>query len=798
MVLNKYITARAAIVAVLWTCTGSLTNAADGPDFSREIRPLLADRCFACHGPDEHKREAELRLDSFDSLTADRDGRAVVVPGTPDESELIRRIVSSDEDELMPPPHVRKPLSKKEIGLLRRWVEAGAEFSAHWAYAQPKVRPAPNVIRMKWPANWIDLFILNRLEAESLHPAIEADPVTLVRRLHFDLTGLPPDPDVVKKFAAEPSNAAWEKLVDRLLASDAHAERMAVYWLDLVRFADTVGYHGDQDHSISPYRDWVIDAFALNMPFDQFTREQLAGDLLPNSNVDQKIASGYNRLLQTSHEGGVQPKEYLSIYAADRVRNVSAVWLGATVGCAQCHDHKYDPYTSKDFYSLAAFFADLDEDQHFRVGSNGLPTKRPPEIKVHSRREREELAKLERQLTDVESKLKESADNAELQQQKEDLSRTIDTLKKAMRLTMISVAKTPREMRVLPRGNWLDDSGPVVTAAVPEFLGTCAKSTEGRSTRLDLANWICDAESGIGGLTSRVFVNRFWYLMFGNGLARNLDDLGGQGSPPEHPELLDQLAVEFLKSKWNVRHMLKLIVTSRTYRQSSTWTDQLRKRDPQNKLLARQNTFRLSAEMIRDNALAVSGLLVRKVGGASVKPYQPAGYYRHLNFPQRKYTHHADDRQWRRGLYVHWQRQFLHPMLKAFDAPTREECTAQRPRSNTPLAALTLLNDPTFTEAARTFAARLLTEMAEDKTDGRLRLGMELAISRNPDGKELQALRDLLQSATEYYREHPAEAEKVRSAGLAAAGEKMDSIQLAAWTAVARALLNLDESMTRN
>lgn len=772
--------------------------AADVPDFNREVRPLLSDRCFACHGPDAAHREAELRLDDRENLTADREGYAVVVPGKPNESALLQRILSSDPDIVMPPPHLNKPLTESEVDILRRWIAAGAEFPVHWAYVPPENQPAPNVRQVLWPHSWVDNFILARLESEGLHPAADADPVTLVRRLYFDLTGLPPHPQVTDKFAANPSTSALEELVDNLLASDAHAERMAVYWLDLVRYADTVGYHGDQDHSISPYRDWVIDAFATNMPFDQFTREQLAGDLLPDSTIDQKIASGYNRLLQTSHEGGVQPKEYLAIYAADRVRNVSAVWLGATVGCAQCHDHKYDPYTAKDFYSLAAFFADLDEDQHFRVGGNSLPTKRPPEIRVHTRREREQLAKLQQQLTDIETQLKDSPADERLLEANKQLGFAIDDLQSAARLTMISVAKQPRPMRLLPRGNWLNDSGPAVLPAVPQFMGETPAADGSRATRLDLANWLCDPQQGVGLLTARVFVNRFWYLLFGTGLAADLDDFGGQGAAPEHPELLDQLALEFVKSHWNVRQMLKTIVMSRTYQQSSAWPESLRERDPGNVLYARQSSYRLPAEMIRDNALEISGLLVHKVGGASVKPYQPAGYYRHLNFPQRKYSADKDEGQWRRGLYVHWQRQFLHPMLRAFDAPSREECTAQRPHSNTPLAALTLLNDPTFVEAARAFAARILTESAEPSNESRLNFALRLAVCRRPDDHERQVFMNLIEESTAYYRNHPEAAAETVKVGLAEKPTALSDVELAVWTTVARAILNLDETMTRN
>jgi mono/diheme cytochrome c family protein len=351
-------------------------------DYNRDVRPILSDNCFACHGPDATHREADLRLDKEASAKEDRGGYAAIVSGKPDESELLRRVASEDESERMPPAETGEALTPGEIETLRRWIAAGAPWSEHWAYTTPSRSPLPEVKNEARPSNWIDYYILSRLEDEGFQPAPEADRVTLARRLHFDLTGLPAAYRDVAAFAADNSPGAYERLVDRLLASPAFGERMAVYWLDLVRYADTVGYHGDQEHHASSYRDWVIDAFNANLPFDRFTREQLAGDLLPESGPDQKIASAYNRLLQTSHEGGVQAKEYLAIYGADRVRNVSLVWMGATVGCAQCHDHKFDPYTAKDFYSLQAFFADVDEAQHLKKGVDRSPTVRPPEDKI--------------------------------------------------------------------------------------------------------------------------------------------------------------------------------------------------------------------------------------------------------------------------------------------------------------------------------------------------------------------------------------------------------------------------------
>ncbi len=784
-------TAFLAFVACAWSAepNGRL-------DFNRDIRPILSDNCFFCHGPDADDRQADLRLDTFEGATADLGGYAAVVPGKPDESELVARITAEDPEMRMPPADSHKKLEADEIKRLIRWVAEGAAYSQPWAYVKPKKHPLPDVSAPEWPVNWVDRFVLARLEHQGLAPSPEADRVTLIRRLHFDLVGLPPSPEDVDAFlaaAATDFETAWQQAIDRLLASPHFGERMAVYWLDLVRYADTVGYHGDQDHNISPYRDWVIDALNDNMPFDQFTREQLAGDLLPEATVDQRIASGYNRVLQTSHEGGVQEKEYLAIYAADRIRNLSNVWMGATMGCAQCHDHKYDPYTTKDFYSMVAFFADIDENAHLNperrkgLSFDKLPTPRPPEIEVLSRRERHVLSQLEARLRQAEAQ----------GQPTEPIAEQIASLKKQARKTMITVAlEQPRIIRVLPRGNWLDDSGEIVEPAIPAFFGKLETGGR-RATRLDLANWLVDPQYGVGGLTARVFANRFWYLFFGTGISRSLDDFGGQGEPPANPELLDNLAVAFYESGWDVKAMVRLLVTSRAYRQSSLASPELRERDPYNQLVARQSRFRLPAEFVRDTVLAVSGLLVDRLGGPSVRPYQPAGYYRHLNFPKRKYTAHTDSRQWRRGLYVHWQRQFLHPMLKAFDAPSREECTAQRPRSNTPNAALVLLNDPTFVEAARVFAARILDE-GGDSFDSRLDRAFRLAVSRTPDVEERRVLKELLDKNRTAYQSHPEAAEALLKVGIAPAPAQHAPVELAAWTAVARAILNMSETITRN
>lgn len=772
-----------------------LSSAADEAlRYNRDVRPILSDNCFSCHGPDANHREAGLRLDIEDEAKA-----YVIDPGSPEKSDLIARITADDPGLRMPPPDSGKTLSEEEVRRLEKWVEQGAPYEPYWAYVPPRWHAAPEVNRSDWPDGWIDHWILADLESRGLQPSADADPITLLRRVCFDLTGLPPTPEQARAFAADPTLAAYERLVDSLLASPAFGERMAVYWLDLVRYADTVGYHGDQDHNISPYRDYVIDALNDSLPFDQFTREQIAGDLLPEATIDQRIASGYNRLLQTSHEGGVQPKEYLAIYAADRVRNLSNVWMGATVGCAQCHDHKFDPFTITDFYSLAAFFADVDEAQHFTQGSNSLPTARPPEIEVLSRRERSRVQTLENLIAELDRRLEkaEGDERALLEAERAELDQQRQRVEQSARLTMVTQSIEPRPMRVLPRGNWLDESGPRVEAAVPAFLGQLPVG-ERRATRLDLANWLTDADSGVGGLTARVMVNRFWYLMFGRGISGSLDDFGGQGEPPDHPELLDNLAIEFVRSGWDVKHMMKQLAMSRAYRQGSFATPELRQMDPYNRLVARQARFRLPAEMVRDNALAVGGLLVREIGGRSVKPYQPLGYYQHLNFPRRVYVPDRGSEQWRRGAYVHWQRQFLHPMLKALDAPSREECTAQRSRSNTPLEALALLNDPTFLEAARAFASRILAS-EHVTTPQRLDYAFELALSRAPDPTEREVLTSLLAAEQARYRDDPASAEELLDgSGPPQNPSGLDPVQLAAWTSLCRALLNLNEAVTRN
>ena len=807
-----------AAAALAVACLVSSAAADRVPDFNRDIRPLLSHNCFACHGPDEHDRRGGLRLDDRDAAVAELEsGSRAIVPGHPEESELVARLHQTDPDVVMPPPESNHVLTAEQKQLLAAWIAAGAPYAPHWAYVGPRRHGPPAVKDASWSINWIDPFVLARLEAEGIAPGHDADPLTLMRRATFDLTGLPPSPAEVEEYLADIRPDRYERLVDRLLVSPRHAERLAAWWLDIVRYADTVGYHGDQPHSISPYRDWVIKAFLDDVPFDRFTELQLAGDLVgPREGEhaeDPMLASAYNRLLQTTHEGGLQAKEYRAIYQADRIRSVSGAWMGATVGCAQCHDHKYDPYTAADFYRLGAFFADIDDEKHLKNAGfgkqnlNSLPTIRSPEIAIVGPFERPRAEQLEAEIHSLESRLpplvlppwaqpSEPEPDALVADRKrlDALTKERSSLNRELMIT--KALPEPRTVRILPRGNWMDDSGDMVEPAIPAFLGTL-KAAGTRPTRADLARWLVTPvkDGGIGEFTARVTANRIWAVFFGAGLCQSLGDFGGQGELPDHPELLDELALEFMGHDWSIRDLVRTIVTSRAYRMPSAASPDLLARDPDNRLLARQGRWRLPAENIRDTALAASGLLVERLGGASVHPYQPAGYYRHLNFPQREYQPDDDDCQWRRGLYVHWQRMFLHPQLLAFDAPTREECTAVRMRSNTPKAALVLLNDPTFVEAARKLAELAIKNGGSD--DEKLAFLWKRTLSRAPDTEELTLARGLLARRRADYSADPKAAAELLAVGIAPRDKNLDERELAAWAATSRAVLNLHEAIAR-
>ena len=772
----------ALVIAVCATAAADSRPATEPVAFNRDIRPLLSDNCFSCHGPDAGHRQADLRLDVRDEAVS----AGAIVPGKAAESPIVERILSTDPDLVMPPPEAHKSLDPRQQALLARWIDEGAVYEKHWAYEPPVKAPVPE------GADPIDHLVRRRLAAVGLEPAAEADRRTLIRRLAFDLTGLPPTPEEVDAFVADPAADAYAKVVERLLASPHYGERMAIGWLDVVRFADTIGYHSDNPRNVWPYRDYVIRSFNDNKPFDRFTIEQLAGDLLPDADQETRIGSAFNRLLLTTEEGGAQAQDYEARMLTDRVRAVGAVWLGQTTGCAGCHDHKFDPITMRDFYSLGAFFADLDEPAIGKRGDGLL---------LASPEERAQLADLDAAVAAAKDRLRGVVPRLDAPEILAAAQTAVAAAEKergaffaALPKCLVSAKKArPNVVRILPRGNWMDETGEVVKPAFPGYL-PAPDLGDREPDRLDLARWLVSRDHP---LTARVVMNRLWKQFFGTGLARVLDDLGAQGEPPANPELLDWLACEFMDSRWDVKHMVRTIVTSATYRQTAVASAERIAADPGNRLLARQSAWRLDAELVRDVVLDTAGLLVPTVGGPSVKPYQPDGYWENLNFPTRTYPADTGPGQHRRGLYTWWQRSFLHPSMLAFDAPSREECCAERSRSNIPQQALVLLNDPTYVEASRGLAARIVKEGGAAPEE-RLAWAWRQVLQRLPRVEELETAMPLYRRHRAAYEADPAAATALAKVGLAPVPADIDQAELAAWTHVARVLFNLHETITRN
>jgi hypothetical protein len=643
------------------------------------------------------------------------------------------------------------------------------------------------------------------LQSQHLQSSPPADKATLIRRVTLDLTGLPPTLEEVDAFLKDESPDAYERVVDRLLASPHYGERMALDWLDVARYADTHGYHIDAGRDMTRWREWVIDAFNANKPFDQFTVEQLAGDLLPNATVDQKVASGFNRNHMINFEGGAVPEEYHTAYLVDRVNTTGTVWLGLTVACAQCHDHKYDPIKQREYYQLYAFFNNLPEK-----GLDGNKGNAAPAIKTPTAAQQQQLDALAAGAAPLRPSLADPA----LRPLAVILQNLQTQLDASVRTTMVmQEMPTPRETHVLLRGQY-DKPGDVVTPNIPTLNGALpplgtqdsaglspSKAALRTPNRLDLARWIVSKDNP---LTARVIVNRYWQAYFGTGIVKTAEDVGTQGEWPTHPELLDYLASRFIASGWDVKAMQRLIVTSATYRQSSRATPDLIAKDPENRLLARGPRVRLPAEFIRDQALAISGLLNPEIGGASVSPYQPAGLWEELmsrsdgaNWTAQTYTQSHGKDLYRRTMYTFWKRTSPPPTLSTFDAPDREVCTVRRSRTNTPLQALVLMNDPTYLEASRKLAERLLTGNT-DTADQRLTTAFRLATARTPGTAELDLLRRALDQHRAKYRAHPDLAQKLLKIGESPVNEKLDAPELAAWTLVSSVLLNLDETVTKN
>lgn len=708
-------------------------------DFNQDIRPILSNTCFRCHGPDEAERKAGLRLDTRAGAMKDLDGVAAIVPGKPELSEMLARISAPDPDDVMPPPEAGERLSPSDVATIERWIRAGAPYAEHWAYVKPGQVIPPRLEDDAWVRQELDRFILRRLRMEGLEPSPEADRYTLARRVALDLTGLPPSPEEVEIFVHSQSPGAYEDLVDGLLAKGAFGEHWARHWLDLARYADSTGYADDPPRTIWAYRDYVIRSFNANKPFDAFTREQLAGDLFPEPTQDQLVATAFHRNTQTNNEGGTDDEEYRNVAVVDRVNTTFAVWMGTTMACAQCHTHKYDPITHQDYFEAFAIFnntADADrkdESPTLEVLRNELAEMKPPTTVPIMR---------------------------ELPEDKR------------------------RETRIQLRGNHLD-LGAMVEPGLPEDLHP---APSGPLDRLALANWLVDPDNP---LTARVTANRFWEAIFGIGLVRTSEEFGSQGEPPSHPALLDWLANELVVSGWDIKAFLRMLVTSAAYRQSSKVNPDLLERDPDNRFLARGPRFRLSAEMVRDQALHVSGLLSSKMYGEPVQPRQPniglsAAFGSGIDWKTS-----AGEDQYRRGLYTTWRRSNPYPSMAAFDAPAREVCTVRRDRTNTPLQALVTLNDPVYMEAAQSLARRLqaLGASPEETVDAAFRL----CLSRPAKEAERQALAELFADTEATLAGEPERALALASDPLGPPPADADVTALAAWSVVSNVILNLDE-----
>jgi hypothetical protein len=839
-------------------CAARAQSPSEAVDFNREIRPILADTCFTCHGPDAGTRQAELRLDLATEAIADRGGYQAISPGKAESSEAIRRIFSDDAAEQMPPPDAKKQLTHDQKLLLRKWVEQGAIYQEHWSFRTPQRSQPPTVQGASHAVrNEIDAFIAARLQHEGLSMSPEANRETLVRRVTFDLTGLPPTIEELDAALHDESPDWYEAVVDRLLNSPRYGERMAVEWLDAARYADTHGFHIDSHRDMWRWREWVINAFNSNMPFDQFTIEQLAGDLLPGATVEQRLATGFNRNHPINFEGGAIPEEYLTAYIVDRVNTTGTVWLGLTIGCAQCHDHKYDPISQQDYYKFYAFFNNVPEQGLDGREGNAVPVMQAPtlqqqqqisdiqsqiarlESELATRRKTavEEFAAWEHQFRDGSAlptvlganiaKVAEAlfiaylttipgpertadqqrfieeyffiavdSKSQTLQHELNDVRHRLAELEKSIPTSMVmQELEQSRDTFLLERGQY-DKHRERVSAGVPAIFPAVPNGNP--ANRLGLAHWLVDPANP---LTARVIVNRFWQIYFGTGLVKTAEDFGTQGEWPSHPELLDWLATEFLRTGWDVKAMQRLIVTSATYRQTSATTPTVHQRDPENRLLARGPRFRLSAEMIRDNALFVSGLIVEKIGGPSVLPYQPPGLWEEMahvgdtKFTAQKYVQGHGEDLYRRSMYTFWKRTVPPASLNTFDAPDREFCIVRRLRTNTPLQALVLMNDPTYVESSRKLAERTM-RLAASPTE-RIAVAFRLATARRPSGSEVSVLQSLFDKRFAAFSEDPAAAEQLLSVGESARDKQLNPTELAAWTAVASVILNLDETLTR-
>ncbi len=782
-----------------WIIFDAIHASGNGSDlaFARDIQPILSEHCYPCHGPDSQQRKADLRLDLPENAFLARDHGRVITPEDPERSLLIQRIESNDPEERMPPPSSNRVLTRQQKQRLRKWIETGAPYDSHWAWDPPRRPALPLADRNPgWPRNAIDHFILKDLSTAGLQPSPEADRPTLIRRLSLDLTGLPPTLAEGTQYLGDASPLAYETLVRRLLESPHYGERMAVDWLDAARYADTNGYQVDRDRETYAWRDWVINAFNENKPFDQFTVEQLAGDLLPRPTLPQLIATGFNRNHMMNEEGGIIPEEFLAEYCADRVETTATIWLGQTFLCARCHDHKFDPFTQKDYYSFYAFFHHIEEQGRGNYGApirrNNPPMLQLPAPELEAKRDQLKLRLGERKRA-LSAAAEDSPERKQLETEVEALSTRIDEVDLEIPTALIMRERSePRQTHVLVRGAY-DQPGEPVTARTP--LSLPPMEADWPRNRLGLAKWLIHPNHP---LTARVTVNRLWQRLFGKGLVATPENFGTRGALPTHPQLLDWLAVEFVESGWNVKALVRLMVTSATYRQSSRVPAGARERDPGNRLYSRTPRYRLQAEAIRDQALAVSGLLLTTIGGPSVRPYHPPGLYEQVVAGKGAKTYREDQGAglYRRTLYSYWKRSVPNPALLAFDAPFRETCVVKRSRTNTPMQALNLMNDPTFVEASRVLAAEMI-EHGGSEFGNRLDYGFRRTLGRPPQNAELDVLKATIQRSLADFQAFPGDAQALVETGRTPLPTTIAPTELAAYSIAASILLNLDETITR-
>jgi hypothetical protein len=821
---------RTPLLLALALAASAPARAAGTVDFQRDVLPILSENCFTCHGPDARARKGGLRLDTREGALRKKD--PILVPGKSATSELIRRVASTDAAEVMPPPRSKKKLSAGQVALLRRWIDQGAPWSSHWGFVKPRRPVAP--VHSSWARNPIDSFALAKMRSRGLAPGPEADRERLLRRVTLDLTGLPPTLDEMEAFRTSTDPGAYEWVVDRLLTSPRYGERMVWEWLEAARYADSNGYQGDGDRTMWPWRDWAINAFNANMPFDRFTINQLAGDLLPQATLEHKLATGFLRNHMINGEGGRIPEENRVDYVMDMTETTATVWLGLTMNCCRCHDHKYDPVLQKEYYGLFAFFNQTPVN-----GGGGDPQTRPvvelrsPEDSAKVAQARKavadtarEVAELEltlfprdkskpvddspkaknlpkpvkdallpapagrnrNQLAELEKhfKAKEPKYATKLQALSAAVSNRDELNRRVPRVMVMEDMAQPRETFVLTKGLYTKPAEKV-TAGVPAVLPPLPP---GPRNRLTLARWLVSPDNP---LTARVIVNRVWQQYFGVGLVKTVEDFGAQGERPVNQDLLDWLAVDFQESGWDLKRLCKQIVTSAVYRQSSRVSAALAELDPENRLLARGPRLRLPSWMLRDQALAASGLLTDTLGGPSVRPYQPAGVWEEATFGRRQYQQDRGPSLYRRSVYTFWRRIIAPTMF--FDVASRQTCTVKQGRTNTPLHALATLNDKTYVEAARALAERVLHREASDEK--RLDLCYELVLARKPTAEERPILLAALQRLRRQYAGDPASAKKVLAVGESKRDEKLDPVEHAALAVLCHTILNLDEAVTK-